>query len=83
MYPLSVLSHYPLGHIIYTNQSPIIDTVLTQLLTIPSKALALPYTAFPLSKQHPIYNLSIIQKRGGEGKKKLYKKNKRYAQARI
>ena len=72
MYPLSVLSHYPLGHIIYSNQSPIIDTVFIQLLTIVSKPLALPYTAYDLSKD------STQERKGREGKKgrkKLYKKN--------
>ena len=50
MYPLSVSSHYPLGNITYGNQSPIIDTAFIQLLTIVSRTLALPYTAYHLSK---------------------------------
>ena len=73
LYSLRILSYHPLAHIIYYNQSPIFDTVFIQLLTIVSRAHALPYTAYDLSNQHSICNLSIIHKRGEKRKKRKKK----------
>ena len=84
MYPLRILSYYPLAHIIiHYNRSPVLDTVFIQLLTIVSRTLALPYTTYLLSNQHSIYNLSIIHKRGKKRKKrkkKLQQKRKSHKQ---
>ena len=82
MYPLRILLYYPFAHIIYCNQSSVLDTVFIQLLAIGSRTFVLPYTAYDLPNQYSKCNLSIIYK-GGEkrnkkkrkGRKKLYKKN--------
>ena len=77
IYLLMILSHIPLAHIIYCNQFPVLDTVFIQLLTIVSRTLALPYTAYDdLSNQYSTCNLSIIHKRREKRNKKKKGKKK-------
>lgn len=68
MYPLNMLSYYPISFIVISLLYYI------QLLTIAPRAFALPYTTYPLPKQHPIQNLSKVQEGGGKGRNKLGRK---------
>jgi len=77
-YPLIILSHYPLGHIVDGSQSPIIVTVSTQLLIIASRTLALPCIAYALPNQHTVGFVYDLGGEGGreKGEEKIVQENK-------